>query len=401
MKRTVAFLLMLILILSACAPAGGNVPAPENPEPSAPSQTPQNPPEPSEAPSPEMPPEEPTPSESPEPEFDAREFLSGMTLEEKTGQLFLARCPEQGALEDIAAYHPGGYILFGRDFKDKTPESVTDTIAAYQAAASVPMLIAVDEEGGTVARVSAYPQYRAERFPSPRTLYERGGLPLIAETEAEKCLLLSSLGINVNMAPVCDIAADKSAFMYSRSLGLGPEETADFVSAAVGVMAEHGIGSVLKHFPGYGESADTHTGTAVDTRSLDELQKSDLVPFAAGIKASCGAVLVSHTVVTAMDAEHPASLSPAVHEYLRGALGFDGVIVTDDLAMQAITDVYGAGEAAVLAVLAGNDLLCSSEYRVQYAAVLEAAESGRIPEAVIDGAAARVLTWKHELGLMG
>ena len=100
-----------------------------------------------------------------------------------------------------------------------------------------------------------------------------------------------------------------------------------------------------------------------------------LLPFAAGIDAGADAILVSHTIVECLDPETPASLSPAVHSYLRNTMGFEGVIVTDDLVMQAITDAYGAGEAAVLAVLAGNDLLCSTEYTVQYEAVLAAVRS--------------------------
>ena len=109
--------------------------------------------------------------------------------------------------------------------------------------------------------------------------------------------------------------------------------------------------------------------------------------------------MVSHTFVTAFDSAFPASLSAPVHRYLRNAMRFRGVIVTDDLAMDAITDLYGPEEAAVLAVLAGNDLLCSSEYALQYPAVLEAVRSGRIPQTMLDSAVARILQWKLDLGL--
>ena len=327
-------------------------------------------------------------------------LLQAMTLEEKVGQLFLARCPDIHAAKDIQTYHLGGYILFGRDFQGQTPQSVTQAIAQYQSAAAIPMLIAVDEEGGTVTRVSSYKAFRSTRFPSPRSLYSQGGLALLLNTEAEKCQLLRSLGIQVNMAPVCDITTNGRAFMYSRSLGLSPGETATAIAAMVQTANSHKVGSVLKHFPGYGNNTDTHTGIAVDDRSLEDLESRDLVPFAAGIRAGCGAILVSHTVVTALDPDFPASLSLPVHRYLRKTMGFDGVIITDDLAMDAITKQYGAEEAAVLAVLAGNDLLCASEYAVQYRAVLEAAESGRIPLAILDSAVRRVLQWKHGLGLL-
>ncbi|MBQ8835061.1 MAG: beta-hexosaminidase [Oscillospiraceae bacterium] len=328
------------------------------------------------------------------------ELLSAMTMEEKVGQLFLARCPDGNAIEDIAAYHLGGYILFDRDVRGETRESFTEKVAGYQAVSKIPMLIAVDEEGGTVCRLSSYTAFRYAPFPSPRSLYESRGLEVALSVELEKAYFLHELGVNVNMAPVCDVTTQRGAFMYSRSLGQSPEITGEFVAGAVTRMAKFQVGSVLKHFPGYGNNTDTHTGIATDWRSLEELESVDLVPFAAGIEAGCGAVMVSHTIVTAFDSELPATLSPAVHSYLREEMGFEGVIVTDDLVMGAITETYGADEAAVLAVLAGNDLLCSTEYQVQYQAVLEAVQDGRISMELLDEAVLRILNWKMELGLI-
>ncbi len=380
--RLICLLLILSVILCGCSasqPPAETLPISPETAPSAPAET---------TPPTTLPPD------------PVEELLAGMTVEEKVGQLFLARCPDGGAVEDIETYHLGGYILFGRDFEGETPESLTQTLADYQAAAKIPMLIAVDEEGGTVCRVSRYDAFRHSPFPSPRELYDMGGLELALAVEGEKALLLNSLGINVNMAPVCDVTTEPSSFMYRRSLGQSPEITGEFAAGAAETMAKHKVGSVLKHFPGYGNNTDTHTGIAVDDRPLEELEARDLVPFAAGIDAGCGAILVSHTIVKALDPELPASLSPAAHEYLRVVMGFDGVIVTDDLVMQAITDRYGAGEAAVLAVLAGNDLLCSTEYQTQYQAVLEAVQTGRIPMELLDTAVARLLRWKQTLELI-
>ncbi len=417
MKRIFACILMLTLLLTGCA--GTSLPD-DTPSSSVP--TPSHTPSSSDPSSEAEPPvssdtsstttsQEPDSSEpvtsaptssKPTVNKSIEQILADMTIEEKVGQLFLARCPSNAAaVTDVQTYHLGGYILFGRDFKNSTPAKVKTTIADYQSAAEVPLLIAVDEEGGTVTRVSYYSQYRASKFRAPRDLYNQGGLNLILKTEKEKCTLLTSLGINVNMAPVCDITTDSASFMYKRSLGQSPAETARFIRSVVDVMADYDVGSVLKHFPGYGNNTDTHVGIAVDNRTLDELEAVDLVPFAAGIDAGCGAILVSHTFVNCMDKTYPASLSPAVHDYLRREMDFDGVIVTDDLVMQAITNLYGAGESAVLAVLAGNDLLCSSEYKVQYKAVLEAAKTGRIPASLLNAAVRRVLRWKKQLGLLG
>ena len=329
-----------------------------------------------------------------------RLMLNDMSLEERVGQLFLARCDDSYALQHIAEYHLGGFVLFGRDFQNQTPDSLRETLRGYQATAKIPLLLAVDEEGGTVTRISSNRAFRDQKFRSPRSLYESGGLEAVLVCEKEKCLLLSNLGLNVNLAPVCDIATDRNAFLYDRSLGQSPEITSEFVRDTVREMNSNAIGSCLKHFPGYGNNADTHTGIAVDPRSLAELEARDLLPFAAGIAAGADAVLVSHTIVEALDPEVPASLSPAVHDYLRNTMGFQGVIVTDDLVMQAITDLYGAGEAAVLAVLAGNDLLCSTEYTVQYEAVLAAVLEGRIDIDTLNNAVRNVLEWKIDLGLI-
>lgn len=328
------------------------------------------------------------------------QLLADMSLEERVGQLFLARCEDATALEDLEAYHLGGYVLFGKDFDGQTVQSIQETLSAYQAAARIPLLIAVDEEGGTVNRVSQYQAFRSEPFPSPRECYAEDGLEGCLVVEEEKCQLLQSLGINVNLAPVCDICTAPDAFMYDRSLGQDAHTTAQFVTQTVQLMHRYAIGSVLKHFPGYGDNPDTHTGIAVDHRSLESLEGNDLIPFAAGIQAGCDAVLVGHMVVEALDATLPASLSPAVHQYLREEMGFDGVIVTDDLAMDAIVDQYGTGEAAVLAVLAGNDLLCATDYQQQYAAVLEAVLEGRIDIPTLNSAVIHVLQWKQALGLL-
>ena len=330
----------------------------------------------------------------------AQELLDGMTLEEKVGQMFIARCPETDAAQLAADYHLGGYILFGRDFKDKTAEQVTTDIQSYQDAAEIPLLIAVDEEGGTVNRVSSNPNLRSSPFRSPQSLYSEGGLELVRSDAQEKCRLLESLGININFAPVCDVSQDPADFIYDRTLGRDAQETSQYVAAVVETMAEEGMGSVLKHFPGYGNNTDTHTGVAYDDRPYDTFLTSDFLPFQAGIAAGADMVLVSHNIVSAMDEASPASLSPEVHRVLREDLGFTGVIVTDDLVMDGVRDFAGDDEAAVLAVQAGNDLLCCTDFQTQVPTVLAAVESGEITEEQIDAAVLRVLTMKLRLGIL-
>ncbi len=328
------------------------------------------------------------------------EILSSMPLEDWVGQLFLVGVDRSQVLDQIEKYNLGGLLLFSGDFQDEDKDSMAKKLAGYQDTSQVPLLIAVDEEGGTVVRISTFSAFRDKRFSSPRVLYDQGRMEWVRAEENEKCRLLQALGINVNLGPVCDITTDPYAFMYKRSLGQDAQITGSYVSDMVTLKQSYGIGSSLKHFPGYGNNEDTHTGIVRDRRSLASLEAQDLVPFQAGIDAGCGAVMVSHTIVEALDPDMPASLSPAVHRYLRETMGFEGVILTDDLNMKAIANRYGAGEAAVLAVLAGNDLLCATSFTEQYEAVLAAVLEGRIDYDTLRSAVTRVLEWKLQLGLI-
>lgn len=330
----------------------------------------------------------------------AEQYVDIMPLEQQVAQMFLIRCPESEVNTLISECQPGGLILFNRDTARQTPESLTETLRSYQNHSTTPLIIAVDEEGGSVTRISNRTAFRESRFLSPRKAFWQGGDELVLEQEAEKAQLLTSLGINVNLAPVCDVVTDESAIMADRSLQLDADYTGKLIAEMVETMTQNGIGACLKHFPGYGNCGDTHTGTVVDERSLERFRESDFIPFRMGIEAGAGSVMVCHNIVTAMDASLPASLSPAVHQILREELKFDGVILTDDLAMEAITDVYGSGEAAVLAVLAGNDMLITTWTDVQYEAVLEAIDQGRISPERIRESAVRIIRWKMELGLM-
>ena len=327
-------------------------------------------------------------------------LLASMTVEEKVGQLFFVRCPEEGAAEDVAQYHLGGVILFGRDFKDKTYAQVRALTDALQRSAAVPLLIGADEEGGTVVRASSNPHLRANKFPAPQALYASGGLAALRGDAAEKSSFLLGLGVNVNFAPVCDISTAPGDYIYSRTLGAPAEETADYVSAVVEEMNRVGIGSVLKHFPGYGNNLNTHTGISLDERPYEHFMESDFLPFKTGIRTGAPAVLVSHNIVACMDEAYPASLSTPVHEILRRELGFEGVILTDDLAMDALKEYTDGGAAAVLALQAGNDMVLITDYPTQIDAVLAAVEAGEIDEAQIDASLRRVLEWKESLGLL-
>ncbi|MDY3691584.1 MAG: glycoside hydrolase family 3 N-terminal domain-containing protein [Dysosmobacter sp.] len=380
------FAALLLLCLSACGTkAQVESPAPEDPAPVQEAE--------------ETP---PAPTAEELAAQAVEDLLASMTLEEKVGQLFFVRCPAENAVEDVSAYHLGGYILFVRDTKDKTANELIQTIQHYQDAASIPLLMGVDEEGGTVVRVSSNSYLRSEKFASPQRLYALGGMDRILADTREKDVLLQALGFNVNLAPVADVSTDPGDFIYARAFGQDAAATVDYVSAVTGQMGADTMGSVLKHFPGYGSNADTHTGIAVDDRPYEEFVNSDFLPFLSGMAAGgdTTAVLVSHNIVECMNPDLPASLSPAVHRILREDLGFDGVVMTDDLAMDAVGAYAGDGAVAVMSLQAGNDLVLTTDYRTQIPKVLEAVENGTLEEAAIDTACRRVLLWKQALGLL-
>ena len=326
-------------------------------------------------------------------------MLDNMTIPEKVGQMFMVRVPKENADKRVSEYHLGGYIMFGRDFDNKTKEEVINNIASWQEASDIPMLIGVDEEGGTVNRISTNTEFRSEPFKSSQELYKDGGFDLIYEDTIEKSNFLKELGINVNFAPVVDVSTNPDDYIYKRSFGKNANLTSEYASTVVTAMKEANIASVLKHFPGYGNNTDTHTGIAIDNRTLETFKESDFLPFEAGIKAGANIVLVSHNIVTNIDPDNPASLSTRVHEILRNDLGFAGVIITDDLYMDAISKNYDSS-VAVLAILAGNDLICTTDFESQIPEVISAVEDGTISIDRINESVRRILELKLELNLI-
>lgn len=334
--------------------------------------------------------------------------LASMTLAEKVGQLFFLRCPSSDAEAVVAQYHLGGILLFTQDYKDAsgnwlTQDAFAEKLAALQSAAEsdtgIPLLIGSDEEGGTVTRASRNPNLFPSKFPSPQSLFETVGLEgLLADTQQYNSRL-HSLGITVNFAPVCDVSTNPKDFIYERSFGQNAQTTADYIAQVVAAMSDAGIASVLKHFPGYGSNADTHTGIAVDERPYEQFLAEDYLPFAAGIDAGAPFVLVSHNIVTCLDSSYPASLSAAWHEQLRSHLGFEGVILTDDLDMGAVKAYADGGNIAVLALQAGNDMIVCSDL-TQIGAVIAAVQDGTLSEETIDSACRRVLAAKQSLLLI-
>ena len=248
-----------------------------------------------------------------------------------------------------------------------------------------------------MVRVSSNPNLASSQFLSSRQLYQSGGFDLIKEDTIKKSKLLNNLGLNLNLAPVVDVSVDPSDYMYDRTLGEGVELTSTYASVVINASKNTGVSYVLKHFPGYGDNSDTHQGTVLDNRTFSSIETNDLPPFESGIESGAEAVLVSHNTVVNIDSNNPASLSPSIHNLLRNNLGFTGVIMTDDLSMGAVSSIENA---TVKALLAGNDIIMTTDYEKSVKEIKDALENGTISEQLIDDANHRIISWKYYMGLM-
>ncbi|MGN1342825.1 MAG: glycoside hydrolase family 3 N-terminal domain-containing protein [Bacilli bacterium] len=323
--------------------------------------------------------------------------LKTLSLDEKIGQLLLVRYPESNQVEDLKKYKFAGYVFFERDFRDKTKSGVLNMIDNVQNVSNIPLLTAVDEEGGSVVRVSSNPNLASSSFKSSKELYASGGMNAISEDTKEKSKLLKSLGLNLNLAPVVDVSTNPSDYMYRRTIGENTSVTSEYAKTVIEASKGTLVSYTLKHFPGYSNNVDTHTGSSTDTRSLSDIRTNDLPPFETGINAGAEAVLVSHNIVTSIDSSNPASLSSGVHDLLRNDLNFTGVIITDDLSMGATSSIT---DAAVKAVKAGNDLIITTDYEESFNSIKSSVNSGTLSENDIDRHVFRILAWKYYKGLM-
>ena len=330
-------------------------------------------------------------------------ILSQMTLEQKVAQMMVVAMPAKNASSIQKSYQFGGYILFARDFKRTNKKGMRNLLASCQSSSKVPMLMGTDEEGGTVVRASYYKKYRKSKFRSPSQVYKKGKYKGITKDTKKKDKFLKSLGLNTNFGPVADVPYKKGNFIYKRAFSKKAGKTSKFVRLCVSQMSKDNVVSALKHFPGYGKNGDTHGKIIRDKRSKFTFITRDLKPFSAGIGAGADMVMVSHTIVNAFDSNNPASLSPSVHNYLRKDMRFNGVIITDGLAMKGITNFVGGdqGKAAVKAAQAGNDMLCvTGDYNKCYNALVKAAKNGSIPESQIDESVKRILRMKIKRGII-
>ncbi len=325
----------------------------------------------------------------------ARDLVNKMSLESIVGSLFMPH-HTSNSLEDVSKYHLGGLVLFGESFKNKTREDILKMIEELQSRADYPLFLAVDEEGGSVVRVSSNRNLKVKSFSSPRSLYIEGGFELIRRDNEEKNELLKSLGLNINLAPVLDISTDKSDYIYYRSIGLSPELTGEFAKVIIESSKDSGIVNVMKHYPGYGKNKDTHKTSSLDTRSKEEVEK-DLGPFKRAILSGAEAIMISHNTVEVLDSLNPASISINNHNYLRNILDFRGMVITDALNMGATADIEDIG---LKAILAGNNIIITKNYAKNIEEIINYVKAGNLSEEYLKALVVKVIAWKIKMGLI-
>lgn len=339
--------------------------------------------------------------------------IASLSLEQRVCQLFVVR-PEdivdvgtvvaagEATREALRRRPVGGICYFGRNLED--PDQVRRMLANVESfseeAVGLPILRAVDEEGGTVARVASNPAFGVANVGDMRSVGAGGDADAAGAAAETVAAYLADLGFNLDFAPVADVAPAGSV-MGRRSFGDDPDLVASMVAAQVRGFASRGVGCCAKHFPGIGyASGDSEVEPISLDGTVDDLAARELVPFAAAVAAGVPMVMVGHLSCAGVTGtDEPASLSSAVvGDLLRGRLGFSGVAITDSLGMGAVTATRSPAEAAVAALEAGQDLiLMPADFESALQGVLDAVSSGRIGEGRIEESLRRVVALKLSL----
>ncbi|WP_327428888.1 glycoside hydrolase family 3 protein [Streptomyces sp. NBC_01236] len=357
---------------------------------------------------------------------ELRALISGMTLEEKVGQLFVMRvyghsatAPDQAdidanlkeigvrtAAELVAKYRVGGIIYFAWAHNTRNPHQIADLSNGIQAASlaqprGLPVLVSTDQEHGIVARVGK----PATLFPGAMALGAGGSRDDARTVGRIAGAELHAIGIRQDYSPVSDVNVNPANPVIGvRSFGADPDAVAGLVAAEVKGYQRSGVAATAKHFPGHGDTAvDSHFGFPVITHTREVWSALDAVPFRAAIRAGIDSIMTAHIMVPALDPSgDPATLShPILTGILREELGYDGVVVTDSLMMEGVRTKYGDDRVPVLALKAGVDqLLNPPSLDVAWNAVLNAVRGGELTEARLDESILRVLRLKSKLGLL-
>jgi beta-N-acetylhexosaminidase len=327
------------------------------------------------------------------------------SLAAKIGQLFMVGFEGTKVTPELAAwmgtYGWGGVILFGRNVESPAQLlALTQGLQTARRRGSTPLLIAVDQEGGRVARLKV----PFTTFPSAARVGQTASEPLAHEVGQMLGRELRAVGINMDMAPVLDVLTNPAnTVIGDRAFGSDPQGVSRIGVAFMSGLHTAGILAVAKHFPGHGDTwLDSHIALPLSERTEAQLRACELLPFQEAIRAGLQAIMTAHVIFNAWDADQPATVSSSILSHiLRAEMGFPGVIVSDDLGMAAISETMPWEEVPLQAIRAGVDLLliCHQRQRQEqaYASVLRAIERGELPETLVDCALARLEALKAQL----
>ena len=342
-----------------------------------------------------------------------------MTLREKVGQLFVIR-PDQLdttlSLEDIndtkavgvknlssvmretlSQYPAGGFAIFGKNIT--SPEQLKKFTSDLHNACEVVPIMAIDEEGGTVARIANHKAFNVTKYKSMEAIGATGDLTKAYDAASTIGQYIRNYGFNMDFAPVADVNTNpENIIIGNRAFGSEPQLVSEMVGAYLDGLHSQGIIGSIKHFPGHGDTRDdTHDGYVAVYKTWDELLKAELIPFIDNFDKTDTVMIAHVTMKNAKSDDLPATLSKTiVTDKLRGELGYNGIIITDALGMGAIHDYYSSGESAVLAFEAGCDiLLMPYDYIEAFEAILEAVKSGRISQERLDYSVQKILRLKY------
>lgn len=351
-----------------------------------------------------------TPAASASPE----ELLARMTPEEKICQLLVVT-PEaltgqssvtefnDEAQDSLAQYPVGGLIFFSSnlDSADQTRSMLSDITEKARTLTVPGIFLGVDEEGGSVSRAAGL---GVTEYEDMRVYGEAGDTNAAYDIGLTLGSQLKELGFNLDFAPVADVLTnEENTVVADRSFGSDPELVSSMVSMEVTGFEEAGILCAPKHFPGHGSTSDdTHEGLASTDRTLEELRECDFLPFQAAMESGAPMIMVGHMTMTELASDAPASMSQRiVSGLLREELDYDGIIITDAIDMDAISELYTAPEAVVQALAAGCDMvLCPSDLPGVVAAVQSAVSDGTISQDDIDQSVLRILSAKSRYGII-
>ena len=354
----------------------------------------------------------PTPNAQQIAKNKALQLLAGMSLDQKLGQLLVVEYlgnnyQASGLQQMVAQQYVGGVLYQYVNHNFDAPDDSVDGLAAFsqqiQQDAKIPLVIGTDQEGGQVNRLQIF----HGDLPSAQSMAATGDPNYAFQQGQQDARWMQQLGINSDLAPVVDVHTVDPPILQDRMFGSTPQSVEAYAGAFLNGLQQNQVAGCLKHFPGLGAlTSDPHLDLPTINRSLSHLMRTDLAPYKAMITANHPAMIMDTDVVMpAIDPNLPAELSPkAIDGLLRKKLGYDGVVITDGLYMQGISNHWSLSQAATLAIIAGNDLV-EGPYTVSQVASVETAlkqalQSGELTQARIDQSVERVLQMKLAYGII-